>query len=117
MIKIAKKYGVKLEAIHPAPEVRAELPAIRSIQTKPLEKPDTLSDKFGKCIRNTHKVRTLQDVSDIATDVPNNHKRNKKCKCDRCAKIRRDTNGACKHPNKCIERAANLLETVNDKWN
>ncbi|KAF9782885.1 hypothetical protein BJ322DRAFT_978401, partial [Thelephora terrestris] len=26
MLKIAKKYGVKLEAIHPDPEVRAELP-------------------------------------------------------------------------------------------
>ena len=117
MIKIAKKYGVKLEAVHPAPETRLELPAIRNVHTKTSEKPDTLTDKFGKCIRNTHQVKSLQDITEIANNVPNNHKRNKKCKCTRCTELRRNTNGACKHPNKCIERAKNLLGTINDKWN
>ena len=117
MLKVAKKYNVRLEAIDPAPEVRADLPAIRNVQTKPTEKPDTLSDKHGKCIRNTHHARTLQDIANISENTPNNHKRNKKCKCTKCVNIRRATNGNCKHPNKCIERAAKLLETINEKWN
>ena len=116
MIKTAKKHGVRLEAIDPAPEVRANLPAIRNTQTKASEKPDTLSDKHGKYLRNTHRIRTLQDVIDLTKTTPNNHKRNKKCKCTKCKNIRQTTNSGCKHPNKCIERAAKLLETINEKW-
>jgi len=116
MLKVAKKYGIRLEANHPTPQVRAELPAIRNIQTKEQEKPDTLCDKYGKCIRDKHKIRTLNDVKTLSKDTPNNHKRNKKCKCDKCTKIRNDTNGTCKHPNKCIERATKLLESINEKW-
>ena len=53
----------------------------------------------------------------MATNVPNNHRRNKKCRCEKCTKLREDTNGGCKHPNKCIERAKKLLGTINEKWN
>lgn len=84
MLKVARKYNVKLEAIHPTPEVNAKLPAIRNIQTMADEKPDKMCDKFGKCLRNKHKVRTLQDITDITENVPRNHKRNKKCKCEMC---------------------------------
>ena len=117
MLKVARKYGVRLEANHPTPEVRADLPAIRSVQTKDQEKPDTLCDKYGKCIRDKHRIRTLKDVTNLSNDTPNNHKRNKKCKCEKCKSIRNNTNGECKHPNKCIERAKKLLESINKKWN
>jgi ribonuclease HI len=117
MLKVAHKYNVKLEAIHPSPEVRADLPAIRNIQTKTDEKPDTLCDKFGKCLRNKHNVRSLEDIAAISENLPQNHKRNKKCKCTRCVEIRTLTTGSCKHPNKCIERVAALLTSINDKWN
>ena len=116
MLKIARKHKVRLETLHPSPETRAKLPAIRSIQTKPNEKPDTLCDKYGKCLRNKHHIRSLDDITSIASNVPRNHKRNKKCKCPRCTKMRTDTAGSCKHPNKCIERAATLLKSINDKW-
>ena len=85
--------------------------------TRALEKPDMLSNKFRKCIRNTHRVCSLQDIAEIVTNIPNNHKRNRKCRCAKCTDIRRNTNGACKHPNKCIERAVNLLGAINNKWN
>ena len=117
MIKVGKKHGVRLEAIHPTPEVRAEMPAIWHNQTKVLEKPDILGDKHGKCIRDKHKVRTLRDIMEISENVPRNHKKNKKCKCTKCSSIRRTTAGKCKHPNKCIERAATLLHSIEDKWN
>ena len=117
MLKVAKKYGVNLEAIHPAPIVCSDLPAIRNIQTKPQNKPDNLSDKYGKCIRNKHSVRTIKDIVILSENTPRNHKKNKKCKCTKCVRIRIDTNGSCKHPNKCIERANGLLETINEKWN
>ena len=117
MLKVARKFGVRLEAIHPSQQVRQELPATRSAQTKTQEKPDTLRDKHGKCIRNKHGARTLGDIESMATNVPNNHRRNKKCRCEKCTKLREDTNGGCKHPNKCIERAKKLLGTINEKWN
>lgn len=113
----ARKHGVRLEAIHPSPEVREELPAIHSIQTKTHEKPDTLCNKFGKCLQNHHKVRTLHNITTLAENTPRDHKRNKKCKCTKCTRIRIDTAGSCKRPNKCIERVANLIGTINEKWN
>ena len=117
MLKIAKKHGVRLEAIHPAPIILTALPAIRNIQTNPQHKPDTLCDKYGKCIRNKHLVRTVKDMVILAMHTPRNHKKNKKCKCAKCVNIRTDTNGKCKHPNKCIERANGLLKTLNERWN
>jgi len=117
MIKVARKYGVRLEAINPTKEVREELPAIRSSQTKEDKKPETLCDKFGKCIRDKHKIRSLKDVAALANDTPRQHKRNRKCKCEKCSQIRRDTGGGCHHPNKCIERAAAILSSVKEKWN
>ena len=117
MIKVATKYGVRLEATHPAQNVKTELPAIRSVQTKPLNKPDTLSDKHGKCLRNTHNIRTLEDATTLGTNIPNNHRNSKRCRCDKCKNIRSETEGSCKHPNKCIARALTLLNSINKKWN
>ena len=115
MIKVARKYGVRLEATEATNEVRGELPAIRCSQTKDDTRPETMCDKFGKCIRDKHGMRVLEDVTALATATPREHKRNKKCKCEKCTRIRRDT--GCRHPNKCIERAARLLESVKEKWN
>jgi ribonuclease HI len=117
MIKIAKKYGVRLEATHPTQEVRTNLPAIRSNQTNPGTKPDTLCDKPGKCLRSKHKIQSLQDVLNISSDIPRNHRRSKRCKCTKCSLINNETNNSCKHPFKCIERAATLLKSINEKWN
>ena len=35
----------------------------------------------------------------------------------KCAKIRQDSNYACKHPNKCIKHVRELLNSMKDKWN
>ena len=56
MIKITHKHGVRLKAIHPAEQVKNELPAIRNIQTKVTVKPNTLCNKHRKCIRDKHNV-------------------------------------------------------------
>jgi ribonuclease HI len=117
MLKIGKKHGVRLEAINPTVVVREEMPAIRHNQTNDGERPDILNDKYGKCIRDKHNVRTLKDITDIAENTPRDHKRNKKCKCARCNTIRRSTDEKCKHPNKCIERATALLRSIKNKWN
>lgn len=117
MLKVGKKYGVRLEAINPELEARAKMPAIRNIQTKELDKPNTLNDKYGKCIRDKHEARSLKEITALSENVPRNHKKNKVCKCTKCTSIRRDTNRKCKHPNKCIERAAALINTLKDKWN
>ena len=116
MIRVARKYGVRLEAIHPAQGVKWELPAIRNIQTKGTEKPETLCNKYGKCIRDKHNMKTTGDMMDLAGNLPPQHRRNRKCKCTKCMKIRQDTGGACKHLNKCIERAAKLLGVLKEKW-
>jgi len=59
MIKVARKHRVRLEAIHPSLEVRRELPAICSAQTREEAKLDTLNNKLGKCIRDKHRTHTL----------------------------------------------------------
>ncbi|KAF9790306.1 ribonuclease H-like domain-containing protein [Thelephora terrestris] len=117
MLKIARRHSVHLEAQYPAPEVREILPAIRSSQTKTTEKPDTLCDKHGKCLKNKHGIRSLKDATELSENVPRNHKGNRKCKCAKCTQIRLTTNNQCKHPNKCIERATKLLNSINEKWN
>ena len=116
MLKTARKYGVRLETPHPAEEAKLELPAVRSNQTKEQEKPDTLNDKPGKCIKNRHKVRSMGDVASLAGGVPAQHKKNRRCKCTKCVQIRLDTNNTCENPNRCIGRAARLLASINEKW-
>ena len=116
LVKTAKKYGVRLEAITPDRQTRELLPATRCKQTKEPNKPDTLCDKLGKCLRNKHNVRNLGDAARISENVPRQHKNNKRCRCTRCCEIRLATNNACKHPNKCIERAKRLSESIQDKW-
>jgi len=74
MLRVARKYGVRLEAIHPVRESKEELPAARSSQTKALERLETLCDKYGKCLRNSHGIRTMADVAKIAEDIPRQHK-------------------------------------------
>ena len=59
MVKIAKKHRVTLEALHPSPEVRAELSATHNIQTRADAKPDTLNDKYGKCLKKNYSIYTL----------------------------------------------------------
>ena len=117
MIKIAKKYGVRLEALHPSLEVQAELPATRNTQTKPGTKPDALNDKSGKCLKRNHGIRTLGHVLDLVSNTPNNHRKRKDCRCTKCVNIRLLTNHTCRHPNKCIERAEKLLGLLDEKWN
>jgi hypothetical protein len=115
MVKVARKHRVRLEAVHPDREARLELPAIRSALTKREGKPETLSDKQGKCIRDVHGVRDLRDVAAIAMNLPAQHKRTWKCRCPRCTGMRTGSGGRCKRPYKCIERAWELLSTLKEK--
>ena len=116
MVKVTRKYGVRLKAVHPAQGVTHSLPAIWNVQTKQTEQPDTLCNKYGKCIRDKHNMKTMGDIAILAENLPLRHRRNKKCKCTKCEEIRRDTGGKCKHPKKCIERVTRLLGTIKEKW-
>ena len=72
MIKIGKKHRVRLEAMHPTPETRAAMPAIHHNQTREPEKLDILNDKHGKCIKDKHKIRTMNDITTLSKNVPRN---------------------------------------------
>ena len=117
MVKIAKKHRVRLEALHPSLEVRAKLSAIHNIQTRADAKPDTLNNKYGKCLKKNHGIHTLGHVKILASDIPNNHKRRKNCRCTKCTDTRLLMNHTCRHPNKCLERAKKLLGSIDNKWN
>jgi len=114
MVRVARKYGVRLEATEPAREVREEILAIRCSQTREDSKPETLCGKFGKCIRTKHGMKNLKDAATLAMGIPRQHKRNRKCKSPKCSQIRRDTD--CRYPNKCIERTAKLLDSIKKRW-
>ncbi|KAJ3884468.1 hypothetical protein GG344DRAFT_60480 [Lentinula edodes] len=74
------------------------------------------NNEICKCLRKNHKVKTVGDAEQIAKYIhTSRHTSRRNCACVQCREIRRTTH--CEHPNKCYEKALELIKSLPEKWN
>jgi len=113
MLRMAKKYNVKLEAILPSKEAQTKMPVLHHAQ---VHQPISYTSEAAKCLRDKHHVTTINDLLAITENLPRNHLDRCNCICPRCKELRWRTQSTCKRPNKCIIKAQEILESLNPKW-
>ncbi|KAG2337477.1 hypothetical protein BDR05DRAFT_895206, partial [Suillus weaverae] len=67
------------------------------------------------CLRENHKVTSVQHISDIANRNDPTHRKCKECMCNPCSKDR--NNLKCTKPFKCAQLAKDMMECILPKWN
>ncbi|KAG2336831.1 hypothetical protein BDR05DRAFT_896206, partial [Suillus weaverae] len=67
------------------------------------------------CLRENHKVTSVQHISDIANRNDPTHRKRKECMCNPCSKDR--NNLKCTKPFKCAQLAKDMMECILPKWN
>lgn len=113
ILKTAKKFNVRWEAISIAPEIARQLPIwfhlgasndIKKLNNTP----------SANCLRINHDVRYVQDLEVVIRRSDPNHRTHHECPCAHCT---RDRARRCRNPIKCIKVANELLTCVQPKWN
>ena len=113
MLKVAHKYNVQLNPILPSDSLKASMPAWHHIGTDNARK-TPMNDIWAKCQRQNHKIKTVRDLTNLATEaLPQRHKTRKNCACQVCAQARQK---GCKDPNKCKAAALKTLNSLQPKW-
>ncbi|KAJ3858590.1 hypothetical protein EV359DRAFT_52058 [Lentinula novae-zelandiae] len=69
-----------------------------------------------RCLRKNHDVKTVGDAEKIAKLThTTRHTNRRNCACTSCRNIRQNTE--CTHPNRCYDKAQELLNLLPAKWN
>src|ERR1700761_6645031 len=66
MLKTARKYGHLFDTVEPSREVAGMLPAYHHIAPQPGTR-QVNNSQASKCLRETHHVKTINDIFSIAT--------------------------------------------------
>lgn len=116
MLKTMKTHHVAFDPINPSQELALNMPIWRHIghgnETQPTLR---LNGPYEKCLRATHKVKTVQDMLDTTNRLQNtNHKARRNCACNPC---KEDRSNGCRNPHKCITHGNKYINTLPRKWN
>jgi ribonuclease HI/exonuclease III len=114
MVKVARKYKVQMEALHPSIQVVKSLPIWSHASANDLLRLNT-NIKEAKCMRKNHKIMTVGQTQDLANKRGNSHKPQRSCQCNGCRETRQASK--CHNPHKCQEMAIQLLSSITPKWN
>ncbi|KAF9495487.1 hypothetical protein BDN71DRAFT_1391419, partial [Pleurotus eryngii] len=113
MVSTVLKYRVRLEAISLLWGALEDMPIwFHARENTRLRKVATSSASI--CLRNKHGVKTVGNVVTATNCLDPEHRKSKKCKCQRCKGAR--DNYKCTHPNSCFRRAQQLLNVLPAKW-
>jgi exonuclease III len=112
MVKTAEKHGVKLDAIAIGREVKLTMPVWFHIEESPYMKQVT-NRPAARCLRETHGIRTVHQLSASTTEHEGNHNGRPACECTTCRKWR---DAGCRHPHQCRELGKRILSSLPTKW-
>ncbi|KAJ3709506.1 hypothetical protein DFJ43DRAFT_1135264 [Lentinula guzmanii] len=114
LLKVSAKYGVRLEGLAFSRDILREMPIWYHIESNPIR--NLNRGKESSCLKENHRVRTVGDTEKLARmkGTPR-HNNRRDCRCTSCTELR--SSAKCKAPNRCINRANQLLETLPQKWN
>ncbi|OSC96466.1 hypothetical protein PYCCODRAFT_1350802, partial [Trametes coccinea BRFM310] len=116
ILKVAKKYGLRLEGRAFSRKILRSMPMwdhgeadkakIRRLGSQ---------SRATACLKNVHMLTTVGDFEEFAAERDDpSHDRNSRCECDRCTSLRLE-NG-CVDPDACYRRAEEFLNTLPQKW-
>jgi hypothetical protein len=114
IIKLGKKYEIKVEALNPTHELCRKMPAWYHIGADP-NKHQMNNVGWSKCLQENHEVKTAGDLEDITSrlkDQTHNQESNE-CQCTNC---NTDRLFDCETTMRCTKHAERLLDTLLPKW-
>lgn len=116
MLKIAKKYGVKLTPTKLPLKQKLDMPIWYHTGLTGM-KYQGYNTAAAKCQRKNHSITTVRDLLNLIKEMNRvlnpGHKPRKNCKCDKC-KVMREK--GCRNPHRCGENARKLLRKLNREW-
>ncbi len=116
MVKVAKKYGVRLEGLAFARSILNKMPmwnhaCADRIKLGRLSVPSRLLT----CLQSNHKARTVEDFVTLARTLEyEGHRPRATCQCEACARLK--ATEECSNPHLCCVRAKDILGTLPGKW-
>ncbi|KAG0691460.1 hypothetical protein DFH29DRAFT_819613 [Suillus ampliporus] len=112
LIKMAKKHKVSLAPLKLSEQLKNSLPA----WLHPGAPPRTYHGTKDKCLQQTHNVKLIKDLREIAERLKNTntHKNTASCPCYTCVDNRLL---GCKNPDKCAKNAKRILDNLNPTFN
>ncbi|TBU56968.1 hypothetical protein BD310DRAFT_787191, partial [Dichomitus squalens] len=117
MMRLAKKYGLRLEGLAFSRQIMRSMPmwdhacadkaAVRRLAAMP---------NATKCLMTKHRLRTVGDFADLVenADMAGHNMESEKCECTSCKEIRERT--GCENPTACMSRASRFLATLAPRW-
>ncbi|KAH7879295.1 uncharacterized protein C8R40DRAFT_1036448, partial [Lentinula edodes] len=114
MITVAKRHGLRLDGLAFSRNIIRQMPIWLHSESKEIKRQH--NNNVCKCLRKNHDVKTVGDAEKIAKLThTTRHTNRRNCACTSCRNIRQNT--GCTHPNRCYDKAQELLNLLPAKWN
>ena len=114
MLKLAKEYNVRIDALNPTDNTKLDLPIWYHIHSAPAAR-KLYKTKPAKCLRSKHKVKLVRDTLLLLEQIPIDHVDKTNCTCMFCRQARQSI--MCHHPHACLKSATLLIKLIHRKWN
>ncbi|KAH9890115.1 hypothetical protein C8Q73DRAFT_619887, partial [Cubamyces lactineus] len=116
ILKVAKKYGLRLEGRAFSRQILRSMPMWDHAEAdKAKVRRLGSQSRATACLKNTHKLITVGDFERFAAERDDpDHNRNPQCACDRCISLKLED--GCVEPDACYRRADEFLNTLPQKW-
>ncbi|KDQ32355.1 hypothetical protein PLEOSDRAFT_1034309 [Pleurotus ostreatus PC15] len=114
MLKVAKKYGTRIEAQNISKKIAEEMPIWfhAGATSRMNQRKDA---RVIECLRTRHRVKTVSEIVEIERKGQiQNHKPRRNCRCHHCKYMRDEIE--CENPHACYKKAAEILERLPAKW-
>ncbi|THU99045.1 hypothetical protein K435DRAFT_941360 [Dendrothele bispora CBS 962.96] len=114
ILRTFKKYGVRQEGLAFSRKITRSMPIwYHRHADKKIRKLN--HSEASICLKKNHKIFSVGEASDFVIHLGNlNHQPIANCECLPCVTTRVDTQ--CHNPNRCMNRAKDLLNTLPSKW-
>ncbi len=117
MMRVAKKYGLRLEGIAFSRQIINDMPIWDHVYADRLRLSRlSTPSKLTSCLQEKHNVTTVRNCMSLIRILEDTtHEPRAICKCGGCTRLRRQTE--CTNPHLCATRARDMLSTLPAKWN
>ncbi|KAF9780845.1 hypothetical protein BJ322DRAFT_1011739, partial [Thelephora terrestris] len=111
-IRLAGKHKIELEALEPTEETKREMPVWLHRKANK-EAARIYATDGAKCLKKNHRTHYMKQLIEMVEDVSQEHRKTNFCTCNTC-KLASST--GCTHPQKCLDTATKLVETLALRW-
>lgn len=113
IIKTAKKFNIRWEAISIMPDIVKQLPIWFHIGVSNAMKKLNNTPSVN-CLKDNYDMRLVGETEIVAMRQDISHREHRECTCTQCTRNRLRW---CRNPPKCIKSAKELISSLLPKWN